>query len=385
LDNALKQPDMGVSPQCPVRDIGHGPVSWIELELAAFANNLSEIRRLTCGRPRLYQVCKGDGYGLGLERVIDLGRAAGIDCFCVGDPSEARRARVRAPESQILLFVSTLPEDLPAICADGIDVTVTSLAALHAICEMHAPCHFFFEVDVGFGRFGIPRHRWDECLRTYLNQSTAVCRGVYSHLGHVDEPDLTRRLARFDEFIASMKALVPHKFETMIASSHTLLQRPDLAYTAIDPGRLLYGLMETKYLGGLRTRPVLAAIRSKIIEITRPEPNETMKIAYGAAMSFDADTRLGVFPIGWLAGLSARPPYGEVVIHGQLAPVVGRTLLHSIVNLTGIATAQIASVATLVGDGYDLERMAAAQNVSATELHFKLGRSLPHVVIDQGA
>ena len=88
-------------------------VSWLELDLRAFAHNVDEVRRLTGGRPRLFQVCKGNGYGLGLERVIDLGLAAGVDGFCVGDPSEALQARVRAPTVPILLFASTLPDVLP--------------------------------------------------------------------------------------------------------------------------------------------------------------------------------------------------------------------------------------------------------------------------------
>jgi alanine racemase len=72
-----------------------------------------------------------------------------------------------------------------------------------------------------------------------------------------------------------------------------------------------------------------------------------------------------------------------VVIENRTAPVVGRTLLHSIVDLSNVPTATVGSIATLAGDGYTLEQMAEAQNASATELHFKLGRALPHVVVGQ--
>jgi alanine racemase len=356
------------------------PVSWLELDLRAFAHNVDEVRRLTGGRPRLLQVCKGEGYGLGLERVMELGLAAGVDGFCVGDPSEALRARARAPTAQILLFASTLPEDLPDLCARGIDVTISNPAALNAICGSGVRCNFFFEVDVGFGRFGVPRDEWNACLRTYTRQSSAGCLGVYAHIGHSEEPLLTRRLARFDDFVVAMRSLVHHDFDTMIASSHTVLQRPDLPYTAIDPGRLLYGLMDSARVG---IRPVLNAIRARIIEVTRPPTDEPMKIAYGETLSFQAGARLGVFPIGWLAGLSMRPPYGSVVVENRSVPVVGRTLLHSIVDLSSVPSATVGSIATLAGDGYTLEQMAQAQNASATELHFKLGRALSHVIVDQ--
>lgn len=354
-------------------------VSWIELDPAALVHNVHEVRRLTEGRPRLLQVCKGEGYGLGLELVIDLGLQAGVDGFCVGDPSEALRARERARTAPILLFASTLPEALPQLCARGIDVTVSSLAAWHAVCASGQKCNFFFEVDVGFGRFGIPRDEWDSCLRAYTRQSTARCLGVYAHMGQSEEPALTRRLTRFDNFVTAMRAAVTHAFDTMIASSHTVLQHPDLPYTAIDPGRLLYGLMDSP---SVRIRPVLSAIRARIIEVTRPPVDEPLKIAYGEPLSLQPGARLGVFPIGWLAGLSVRPPYGTVIIENRIVPVVGRTLLHSIVDLSDVAAAKIGSVATLTGDGYTLDQMAQAQNASATELHFKLGRALPHVVVN---
>ena len=167
----------------------------------------------------------------------------------------------------------------------------------------------------------------------------------------------------------------------MFTSSHTLLRRPDLPYTVVDPGRLLYGLMDSALLARVRIRPVLRAIRSRLIEISRPPVDEPLKIGYGEAMSFQGGARLGVFPIGWLAGLSARPPYGTVVIENRTAPVIGRTLLHSIVDLSNIPAATVGSVTTLAGDGYSLEQMAEAQNTSATELHFKLGRALSHVVV----
>lgn len=354
--------------------------SWMEIDPSAFAHNVAVIRRLIPPGTKLLQVCKGDGYGLGLHRVVRLGLQAGVDGFCAGTPEEALQIREIAPASFVLLFVATLPAALPELCARKVTVTVNSLEALRALCIGNASGQFFFEVDCGFGRFGLDEDSWPTAIEDYASQDRVRCAGIYTHFGQSDPALLARRLTLFDRYVAKLRAHVTEPFDTMAASSDVVLARPDLPYTAVDPGRLLYGLIEKEKVVHAGLHRMVTGIRSQVIQVTTVSRSQVMKIGYGPVRSVPSGTRLAVFPIGWLTGLSSREPYGQVLIEGRRAPVLARTLQHTIVDVSSIDSARLGSIVTLTGsDGADeisFDEMARTQNSSITELQFELGRSL---------
>jgi len=341
----------------------------------ALPHNLGVLRAMAGDGVKVFQVCKGDGYGLGLERVVGWGLKAGVDGFCVGRPDEAVRVRAAAPAASVLLFTSTLPASLADLARAGITTTANSIDALQAILAAGYG-DFYFEVDCGFGRFGIPRSDWDACLSAYAAQSVVRCSGLYTHFGSANPITLDKGLPRFEAFLERMRGQVRHPFETMVAASNVSLAHPALPFTAIDPGRALYGLIEDQQMPADRLRPALAGVFSGLIQITRFPEEETINIAYGGSKRLPAGAVLGVFPIGWLDGLSARPPYGEVLVGGVVAPVMARTLQHSIVDLTACPNPTLGDAVTLVNADLPLERAATAQGLSMTELHFTLGRAL---------
>jgi alanine racemase len=354
--------------------------SWMEIDPTAYAHNLAVVRRGIPAGTKIFAVCKGDGYGLGLRRVVALGLGAGVDGFCAGAPDEALQIREMAPAHFVLLFVSTLPAALPELCARNVTVTVNSLEALRTLCAGNASGQFFFEVDCGFGRFGLAEEAWQTAIEDYVSQDRVRCAGVYTHFGQSEPALLTRRLALFDRYVARLREHVTHSFDTMVASSDVVLARPDLPYTAIDPGRLLYGLIAKDRVPKAELRRMVTGIRSRVIQITTVSQSQVMKIGYGPVRSVPPGTRLAVFPVGWLAGLSSREPYGEVLVDGRRAPVLARTLQHTIIDISGIDSARLGSIITLMGiDGRDeisFDEMARAQNSSITELQFELGRAL---------
>jgi alanine racemase len=359
--------------------VADGRGNRLVLDVLAFRSNVLETRRLIGAHVRLFQVVKGEGYGLGLERVVALGISAGVDGFCAGTPEEALRIRTIDPKIFVLLFTASAPDALPELVAQGITVSVNSAEALEAIVQSGCSGQIYVELDCGFGRFGLDFASLDRVLDLYGAQSRIALTGVYTHFGQGDEEALDRGLARFDRAVGQLRQRIPTPFATMVASTHTILRRPRLAYDAVDPGRLLYGIVDALD-DQARFRPVIATISSRIIQINRIAETQSMTIGYGESVTLPAGGATGVFPLGWYDGLSVRGGLGEVLVGGRRVRVLARTLLHSIVDLSTLDAAAIGDEVVVIGhqggERLGLADAASAQGVSPTELHFKLAGSI---------
>lgn len=349
----------------------------------AFSRNLRRLRAALPEGVAIFQVCKGDGYGLGLENAVRMGLRNGVDRFCVGDPEEALAARALAPDAQILLFPCVLPDALKAIVRSGITVTVHNRASLETVLEMGIEAGFFFKVETGLSRYGFREDEWAPALEAYRASGRHNCRGVYTHFGAGMREELDASLDRFDRFLAAADASIPHPFVTMAASSHTATQRPSLPYGAVDPGRFLYGMLPASETGGLLSEPVVTAIQSRLLQVSTAREEQDVRVGYGDLLRLARGGRLGVFPMGTYDGLPARPPFGHVLIRGEVAPVIGRTLQHSIVDLSALADAQEGDLVALVGSqgerSLSVFEMAVHLETSVTEIHFGLIQRLTKI------
>jgi alanine racemase len=345
------------------------------LDVGAFENNVHATRSLVPYGTKIYQVIKGDGYGFGLERVVPLGAAAGVDGFCAGTPREARLAKRIVPHLPILLFPSCPPSTLPALAQEGITLTINSERAFAELLQAGVSASIFFKLECGLGRYGLNETSLPSVLEAYRRQSRIRCVGAYSHVGNGNDAILDAGIERFEGFLAGLRAAVPEPLTTMLASSPTILRRPRLPFTAVDPGRLLYGILEDGQSGG-RFAPVLSSVVSTLLQITPVVSGQTVHVGYASPVNLPPGGRTGVFPLGWLDGLSTRGGFEHVLVRGVRVPVIGRTLLHSIVDLSAVPQADVGDELVLVGrqlqEQLTLAEMARSHGVSPIELHFRL-------------
>jgi alanine racemase len=368
-------PQTGLDPLVAVAD-RRG--NRIVIDTEAFGANVIETRRLVGEGVRLFQVVKGDGYGLGLERAVAMGLAAGVDGFCAGTPEEALRICLCAPGAFALLFTACVPENLPELAEQGVMLSVNSVEALAAIARSGVSCRIFLDLDCGFGRFGLDDVALVEVLELAGSLPGIIIEGAYTHFGQGDQVTVDRGLAVFEHYLAQLRQRLGPQLITMVAATHTILRRPKLPYNAVDPGRLLYGIVERNFAN--QFRPVLCEISSRIIQINRLAESQTLTIGYGETVSMPAGGKTGVYPLGWYDGLSLRGCFGHVLVQGKRVPVIARTLLHSVVDLSKVEDARVGDRVILVGAQWDdrlvLDEVAREQGVTATELHFRLAGAI---------
>ncbi|WP_180899046.1 alanine racemase [Martelella soudanensis] len=351
----------------------------VVVDARAFASNLECVRRLIPDGTEIWQVCKGDGYGLGLRVAMELGIANGISQFCAGTPEEALLLKDIQPDARVLLFPAALPEDIGDLSASGIIVTAHNSASLEAVLRTKPDTPFFIKVDTGLHRYGFGYDQWQQSLETYRGSGHGGLCGIYTHFGQNQADNLQPAIAAYDRFLDLARATLGSQVSGMASASHSLFSAPDLGYARVDPGRALYGMLSPEETHGSQLQPVVSKITSRLLEVRALDKNTAVPIGYGGA-DFSGD-RIGVFPIGHFDGLPFGQPLGSVFIRGREAPVIARTLLASIVDLGGIAEAQPGDEVVLVGQSGALSRdlfaFAATLKTNVTALHFGFIRNLP--------
>ncbi|KVS61698.1 alanine racemase [Burkholderia cepacia] len=359
--------------------------AWAEINRGAIAENLAVARSLVRDGVKVYFVCKGDGFGFGAATVARLAADAGVDGFCVGSPEEGAAIRAAGINHEVLLFASTLPEDAARVASLGLTVTIQSMESLHAFVCAGVAVDAFVEIDPGFGRFGFLPSQWREAFRILAAQSVVRLKGVYTHLSSPGDDIVTGRQAGvFDAALADARAAGFDDVTTMLASSRVMISHPELSYRAVDPGRLLYGALDREWMERVPLRPMLRAVRARIIHVQQHPAGSMLGIGYAAPIRLERAMRVGVVPIGFGDGLNHVPPLGRVLVCGAQAQVLGRrSLQHTVIDLTDLPDAGIGSVVTLVGeDGgqrITIDELADTLKLPVMELLPRLVRSLPQI------
>lgn len=322
-----------------------GRASWVEIDAGAVRHNLRLIRRLA-GRARVYAVCKGDAYGFTAAAIARLAEEEGVDALACGDADDVRAIRADGVALPILLYAATNAADLPALAALDVIVTAHDEATL-ATCIAH-DLRFSVKLDAGFNRLGFRDEDLDVVLAAAARHPAARLHGLYTHLTDNDDAaSVAAQVARFTAMADRIAAAGWRHAERMVASSRILIAAPGLALDAVNPGRLVYGILEAPWDTRVDARSALAAVKARIVSLKR--------IAAGtrpgyAAQTVTRDTLSAVIPFGFIDGYPRLPAGGTVLVRGRRAPLVGpRHTEHALVDVTDVPGVALGDEVVLLG------------------------------------
>lgn len=364
----------------------HAPpqrAAWVEIDVDAIRHNLRLIRRLA-GRARVYAVTKGDAYGFDAATIARLVAAEGIDALACGDPADVRAIRAAGVTLPILLYGSTTAAQLPTLAALDVIVTAHDATTLDTCIAHHLA--FSVKLDAGFNRLGFRDEDLQHVLATAQAHPLARVHGVYTHLTDMDDPaSMAAQVQRFNAMAARIEAAGWRGLERMVASSRVMIAAPELAFDAVNPGRLVYGIFEEPWDRMVDARSALASVKARIIALKR--------VAAGAVLGYSGiavtrDTLLAVIPFGFGDGYPRLPAGGTVLVRGQRAALVGpRHTEHSIVDVTAVAGVALGDEVVLLGtqgsEAIGIHDLVAATGVPLIELVPRLARNPRRVLLDQ--
>jgi alanine racemase len=359
--------------------------AWCEIDLDALAHNVRTIRKALGPGVRFYAVCKNDAYGCGARETARVMLEAGADAFAVSDPEDAQRIRAAGIDAPILLYASTTPDAAAAVAQMGLIATIHDFAGLEAFASSGRNVEAHIEVDCGYGRLGFTPGEWRKAYAQLRKATNIRVVGLYTHLATVEQAEAVAPQERlFERAAADARDAGFENLELMAASSRVLLGYPQLNLSAVNPGRMLYGMMEAPWLGQWDIRPVIRAIKSRVLQVKSIPPDFPMDDTRHEAAP--GTLRTAVIAFGFKDGLPRQPAGGTVLVKGQRARIIGyRATEHTIIDITDIPDVAVGDEVVIVGrqDGatLDAHEAVATYKMAMIELLPRMSLNVPRIYV----
>jgi len=319
-------------------------LTWAEVDLDAYAHNITELRRIAGKGARLMAVVKADGYGHGAIEVAREALKSGAQNLGVARINEAVQLREAGLQAPILIFGYTLPDLAQTLIRYDLTQTVYSFAAANSLSELAArhskKIKVHIKVDSGMGRLGLmlnrpsagnPSHRPPpNPIQEVLSISRLpglMVEGIFTHFATADSADKSyanRQLEGFLDFVNRLRRAGLTPPIRHAANSGALIDMPDSHLDMVRPGIATYGLYPSDEVNKshVNLKPVMT-LKSQIIHLKKVPAG--FNISYGITHQTKKPTTIATVAVGYADGfrrlLSNR---GHMLVHGQKVPIVGR-------------------------------------------------------------
>lgn len=279
------------------------------VKTADLRHNLAEIRK-KAGSAVIFAVIKGDGYGLGADRLAAICYEEGIDHFAVTEVKEAGILRQMGMKEILMLRPTEEREDLERLITMDVICTVSSLddalSLAGAARDLGKKARAHLKVDVGMGRYGFLPDETERLLSCYEHLDNLELCGVYTHFPTAFcSKSATKK--QLQQFLTVVQAIRDAGFEPGMvhcANSSALFRLPETVLDAVRVGSAI--------LGRLTFRTNLKKVgwcETKVSHVKWLPKGHTC--GYGAAFRAKKPTRIAVLPVGWFHGFTTR--YGDDV------------------------------------------------------------------------
>jgi alanine racemase len=373
------------------------PNTWVEIDRAALFANVHACRSLIGPHCRLLALVKGNAYGHGLRETAQLFSAAGVDGLGVEALGEVVTLRTAGITCPIMLVGPIPPADVPLLASHQITPLLTSPEQVQAVgeftrrqaCVIEAHVKF----DTGMHRQGFLRRELPLLLDLLAKYPGLRVSGVATHLARADEaeqPEWTQRqLDAFHDIVASLAAAGIGAPLRHVANSAAALLWPETHLDMVRLGIALYGFWPGEAVqrcsaGRLSLRPVMTW-KTRVSAIkTVPRG---CHVGYSGSYVTARDAHLALLPLGYYDGYSrSLSNRGQVLIHGQRAPVCGRVSMNLMtIDVTDIPTVQPGDEVVLLGrqeqGAITAEEMAEWLGTIHYEVTTRINPLIPRLVV----
>ena len=373
--------------------------TWAEIDLDCISHNVKSIRSLLAPDCKLLGVVKADAYGHGDKTVALQMQQDGVDWFGISNVEEGVGLGEAGITGPILIFGATPVEWVETLAKYRITQALFSpeyaVQLSQAAVEARVQVDVHVKVDTGMTRIGFP------CtggIDKAAEQIAAACclphlhpTGIFTHFAVSDElsdgsVEYTER--QFSQFMAVVEALEGRGITFPLrhcCNSAGTLNWPAFHLDMVRPGIILYGIAPCKN----ERIPLRPAMRLKTVVtlVKTVAPGEF--VSYGNTYETQRPTRIATLAVGYADGYQrALSSKGSVVLHGQVAPVLGRVCMDQMMvdvsHSPGVCRGDEAILFGAEEDGLTAAQLAETCGTIPYELTCILGRRVQRIYLRGG-
>jgi alanine racemase len=339
-----------------VRLLHPGRPTWLEVDLEAIAHNVRRVVEMVGPEVVVLAVLKADGYGHGALRVARtaLNNGAGyLGVASINEGAMLRRLGITAP---ILVLGFTPAWQARELALNDLAATVFNLDVAQALSqagrELNRQVRVHVKVDTGMGRLGLLPDEVVPFVHDLQPLPHLTLEGIFTHFSVADsDADYTRwQIARFRQVLAALAGAGIEIPLVHAANSAAALTLPESHFRLIRLGLAMYGLHPSAQVRCPPDfRPALA-FKTQVAQVKTLPPGSY--VSYGNTYQTTGEQRIAVIPVGYADGFRRAPRHwGEVLVRGQRAPIVGRVCMdQTMIDVTAIPGVRQGDEVVLIGE-----------------------------------
>ncbi|MGA7937627.1 MAG: alanine racemase [Kovacikia sp.] len=371
--------------------------AWVEVNPAAIAHNVRQIRSLLSPQTDLMAVVKADAYGHGATNVAQTALQAGASWLGVAtipEGIELREAGIDAPI--LVLGAHHMPEQIQAIAHWQLQPTLCTPRQALIFSETmgplddHSPLPVHLKLDTGMSRLGMLWQEAAEFAQLVQRLPNLRIASVYSHLATAEDADQTvakQQQQRFETAIAQIKALGIMPPRLHLANSAGTLTSPTLHYDLVRDGLAIYGLYPAKHLSPVVNLKPALQVKARVTQVKTIQAG--VGVSYGHRFVSDRETRIAVVGIGYADGVPRNLSNKiSVLLRGQRVPQIGAVTMDQLmIDVSAIPDLQEGEVVTLLGQDGDqsisADDWASILGTISWEILCDFKHRLPRITVSQ--
>ena len=332
--------------------------AWAEIDLAAVAHNMRELRKAAEPQARIMAVVKANAYGHGAVPVSRTVLTNGADYLGVAILDEARELREAGIEAPILILGFNPIEQADEAIKLNLAQTVYTVEGAEAISQaaqkIGKKAMIHIKIDTGMGRLGFSTadDPTQEIIKIASLPGIEV-EGLFTHFAAADSTDKKYTYEQYEKFLeldSHLKKVGLHVPLKHAANSAAVIDLPDLHMEMVRPGVSIYGLYPSGEVLKSRVdlQPALS-LKARVAYVKRVQPNTG--ISYGRTYVTNREITVATVPVGYADGYTRLlSNKASVIIHGQRVPVIGRICMDQfMIDVDSVPGVKIGDEVILIG------------------------------------
>lgn len=271
----------------------------LEINFKDLENNIVKLQE-RAGDKRIIAVVKGNGYGLGFDRFIEILLEHGINYLAVSSVEEAIELADKKLDATVLCMEATsIESEIEQLLDKNVVVTVgnteTAKIVNRIAKNMNKKAYVHFKIDTGFSRYGFLYTDKSSILNAIQSCTSVLVEGIFSHFSsaYFENEDYTR--VQYNRFLEIKKYLEENSINIPmyhICNSSAFLKYDDMFMDAVRIGSAFLGRISVKNNIGLKK---IGMLKSNVVEIRKLEKG--VPVGYSNSEITKKSTTLAIVPV----------------------------------------------------------------------------------------